>query len=305
MLSTKLTPYIYLVDLKPAGLSQFIASYIIKAKKIAIIETGPAVTVPNLLSGLEEIKVKKEDVDFVLVSHIHLDHSGGAGSLLNYLPNAKLVVHRRGVPHIVNPQKLWMQSKQVLSEIAELYKAPVPVESKRIIVAEDTMAFNLGNSVELRVVETLGHASHHQSFYEKRSQGIFTGDTLGVYIHSFDALIPTTPPPFHLETTLASIRKLKQLKPRCLFYSHFGQDLRASEKLQMYDGQLRLWASIIAKKMRENATLKEIREEIEKHDPQMRKVSTHIRTHPIINKGTIPQSIQGFMGYFNHINERD
>ena len=90
-----------------------------------------------------------------------------------------------------------------------------------------------------------------------------------------------------------------------MFYSHFGQALKASEKLQIYDGQLRLWASIKAEKVRENATLKEIREEIEKHDPQMRKVSTHARTHPIINRGTIPQSIQGFMEYFKHINERD
>jgi glyoxylase-like metal-dependent hydrolase (beta-lactamase superfamily II) len=197
-----------------------------------------------------------------------------------------------------------MQSKQVLSEIAELYKAPTPVESKRVIVAEDKMIFDLGNSVELRVVETLGHASHHQSFYEKKSQGIFPGDTLGVYIQSFDAIIPTTPPPFHLETTLASIRKLKQLKPRYLFYSHFGQALKASEKLQNYDRQLRLWACITAEKIKENTTLKEVREEIEKRDPQMREISTYARTHPIINRGTIPQSIQGFMEYFKHINER-
>jgi glyoxylase-like metal-dependent hydrolase (beta-lactamase superfamily II) len=304
MFSTRLEPHIFQIDLKPANLSHFIASYAVKGTKVAIVETGPTATIPNLLAGLKEIDVELEDVDYVAVSHIHLDHGGGAGALLSHFPKAKLIVHPRGVPHISNPQKLWSQSKQVLGKIAELYEEPKPVAEERIIAAEDGMAFDLGKGVELRVIETLGHASHHQSFYEKRSQGIFPGDAAGIYISQFDVTIPTTPLPFHLETALASLEKLKQLKPEALYYSHFGRAVDALEKLQRYADQLRLWANIVSMKMREKATVEEIKEEIERRDPAIHKVSHYIKTHLILNRGTVLQSIRGFVEYFKYMNKQ-
>ncbi len=300
MFSTKLDPHIFLIDLKPAGFSYFIASYVIKAKKAAIIETGPTLTIPNLLAGLREIEVDVRDVDYVAVSHIHLDHGGGTGALLNHLPKARLIVHKRGALHIVNPEKLWTQAKQVLGKVAELYKEPLPVAKERIIVAEDEIAFSLGGGVELRVLETLGHASHHQSFYEERSRGVFPGDTAGIYVPEFDVIIPTTPSPFHLETTLASIEKLKRLKPELLYYSHFGRTTDALKKLQTHASQLRLWANIVAEKIKEKATIEEIKEEITRRDLALRDVTDYIKTHPIMNKGIISQNIQGFIEYFKY-----
>jgi len=300
MFSTILNPYIFLIDLKPAGFSHFIASYVLKAKKTAIIDTGPTATIPNLLAGLREIGIDVEDVDYVVVSHIHLDHSGGAGTLLSHLPKAKLIIHKRGAPHVVNPNKLWMQAKQVLGKVAELYEAPVPVANERIMVAEDGMTVDLGEGVELKVIETLGHASHHQSFYEKRSRGIFPGDTAGIYIPEFDVIVPTTPPPFYLEMTLVSIEKLKQLKPKALYYSHFGRAINASQKLQVHVDQLKLWANIVAEKMKKKATVEEIKEEIEKRDQLLREVKDYIKAHPIMGRGIVSQNIQGFMEYFKN-----
>jgi glyoxylase-like metal-dependent hydrolase (beta-lactamase superfamily II) len=300
MFSTRIDSHIFLIDLKPAGFSHFIASYLIKAKKMAIIETGPAVTIPNLLAGLREVGVGVEDVDYVAVSHIHLDHSGGAGTLLSHLPKAKLIVHKIGAPHIVNPNKLWKQAKQVLGKVAELYEAPVPVAEDRIIVAEDGMTIDLGEGVELMVIETLGHASHHQSFYEKRSRGIFPGDTAGIYIPEFDVTVPTTPLPFYLEMMLASIEKLKQLKSKALYYSHFGRATCTSQKLQGHADQLKLWANIVAEKMKEKATLEEVKEEIEKRDPSLREVKDYIKAHPIMGRGIVSQNIQGFIEYFKY-----
>jgi glyoxylase-like metal-dependent hydrolase (beta-lactamase superfamily II) len=297
MLSTKLDPHVFLIDLKPAGFSHFIASYVIKAEKVAIVESGPVVTLPNLLAGLKEIGVGVEDVDYVAVSHVHLDHGGGAGALLNLLPSAKLVVHKRGVPHIAKPEKLWAQAKLVLGKVAELYEEPVPLTEERIIAGEDGMHFDLGEGVELMVVETLGHASHHQSYYEKKSRGVFPGDAAGIYIPDFDVIIPTTPPPFFMEATLASIEKLKRLKPKFLFYSHFGRAAEAAEKLQAHADQLRLWAEVVAEKMREGATLEEVREAIERRDPALRKVKDYIATHPVLGRGAIIQSIGGFAEY--------
>ncbi len=304
MFSVKLDPYISLIDLKPGDLSHFIASYVIKAEKVAIVETGPTATVPNMLAGLQELGVNVKDVDYVTVSHIHLDHGGGAGTLLSHLPRAKLIVHRRGALHVMRPEKLWTQASQVLGEIAELYEKPFPVAEKRIILAEDGMTFDLGKDVELKVIETLGHASHHQSYYEKKSRGIFPGDTAGVYIPKYDVIVPTTPAPFHLETTLASIEKLKSLKPSLLYYSHFGRATNAVEKLQSYADQLRLWAKIIAEKTKEGANMEEIKREIAEHDPALHKAADYIKTHLILNRGTIPQSIQGFKEYFKNLEKQ-
>ena len=297
MSTVRFGPHIFLIDLKPGGFSHFIASYVIKAEKVAIVESGPVVTLPNLLAGLRTINVSTKDVDYVAVSHVHLDHGGGAAKLLGYLPNAKLVVHKRGVPHMANPERLWTQARQVLGKVAELYEKPVAVAEERIVAAEDGMVLDLGEGVELMVLETLGHASHHQSLYEKASRGVFPGDAAGIYIPEFDVIIPTTPPPLRLEAALASIEKLKQLKPEVIYYSHFGKANNALEKLKTHADQLKLWAEIVTEKIRDEATLEEMKEEIERRDPALSKVKGYLATHPILSRGAIIQSIQGFEGY--------
>ena len=286
-----------MIDLEPDGFSHFIASFIIKARKVAIVESGPMVTLPNLLRGLRELGIANEAVDYVAVSHVHLDHAGGCAKLLSQLPNAKIVVHRRGVPHIVNPERLWTQAQLVLNEVAELYEKPVPISKERIIAAEDGMTLDLGNGVELVVVETLGHASHHQSFYEKKSSTVFPGDAAGIYIPEFDVTIPTTPRPFHLETALESIEKLKQLEPKVLCYTHFGQASGALDKLQMHAEQLKLWADVVTENLRDETTLEELELEIENRDSSLRKVRKYLEGHPILGKGAVLQSVDGFVEY--------
>jgi glyoxylase-like metal-dependent hydrolase (beta-lactamase superfamily II) len=153
-------------------------------------------------------------------------------------------------------------------------------------------------------VETLGLASQHQSFYEKTSQGVFPGDAAGIYIPEFGVIIPTTPPPFHLETALASIEKLKQLRPKVLFYSHFGRATNALEKLQRHADQLRLWADIVAEKMKRQATLEEMKKEIVKRDSAVSKVADYIKTHPILDRGTVSQNVEGFVEYFKYLEKQ-
>ncbi len=297
MFSTRLDEHLYMIDLKPAGFPQFIASYVVKARKVAVVETGPTVTAPNLLAGLNEIGVDAEEVEYVLVSHIHLDHAGGAGMLLRHLPKAKLIVHRKGAPHLESPWKLWTRTKEALGKVARLYKKPVPISRHRIVVAEDGMTFNLGQGVELRVIETLGHASHHQSFLEKKGNGVFLGDAAGIYIPKFDAVIPTTPQPFFLESTLASIERLKQLEPKMLYYSHFGPVVEAMENLGKHSTQLRLWANIVSNKLNEGAAESEIEEEIVEADHDLNRAREYVRAHPILGRGHVRQNLRGFIGY--------
>ena len=302
MAVVKLEPHVFAIDLMPNGFSNFIASYVIKARKTMIVESGPTVTVPSLLRGLSEIGVSAEDVDYVAVSHVHLDHAGGAAMLLSHLPNAKLIVHRRGIPHMIDPEKLWTQARLVLGKVAELYEKPAPVAKERLIAAEDGMTLDLGNGAKLTVVETLGHASHHQSFYEHESRGIFPGDAAGIYMPAFDVIVPTTPPPFHLETALQSIEKLKRLNPRVLCYTHFGPARAAEHKLQVYAEQLKLWAAVVAEEVTKGETaLRRLEGAIERRDPALAKVEGYLRTHPILGEGGMLLSVKGFVEYLKRL----
>jgi len=295
---TRLEDHIFLVDVSPGELHNFIASYVLKGKRVAIVETGPASSVPKLLSGLKKLNVSLEDVAYVAVTHIHLDHGGGVGTLVKNLPKAKVIVHRVAVPHLVNPEKLWQQSKEVLGkEITELYRDPEPVPPERIIAAMDGMTFDVGNDVRLRVVETLGHASHHQSYYETFSGGIFPGDAAGIYLKDIDVVVPTTPPPFRLDASLASLEKLIALNPTALYYSHFGKATGAVEKLRAYANQLKLWVSIADHGLRNKQSFEAIRDKILESDESVRKAVKYVKAHPVLGGVVFDHSVQGALKF--------
>jgi glyoxylase-like metal-dependent hydrolase (beta-lactamase superfamily II) len=295
--ATKLDKHICLIDVETAGIRNFIASYVLRGKQVALVETGPTSSVSNLLSGLQEINVRPEEVAYVAVSHIHLDHGGGAGTLLQHLPNAKLVVHERGAPHIANPEKLWEQSKMVLGSIAELYGKPEPVPVERIIPATDGMVLDVGDGVKLKVVETLGHASHHLSYVETLGGGLFPGDAAGIYLKEIDVIVPTTPAPFRLDVALASLDRLIYLDPTALYYSHFGKAADAVNKLRLYQMQLRLWAEVAKQGIDREEGLETIGSRIVEADGLVRKAVEYVRVHPVLGATVLNQSVQGVMGY--------
>ena len=295
---TRIEEHIHLIDLEPAGVEDLIASYVLKGNRVGIIESGPSSTVQNLLSGLEELNVKPEDVAYVAVSHIHLDHGGGAGILLKHLPRAKLIVHPRGAPHMVNPEKLWNQATQVLGErITRIYGRPEPVPQERIITAADGMVIDLGDDVKLKVVETLGHASHHLSYYDKLSDGIFTGDSAGIYVDKADVVVPTSPPPFRLDIALASIDKMMRLKPKSLYYTHFGKGTDAVERLRTYKEQLKLWARIAKEGIERGEDLKMISRRIFENDKAVQKAADFIKDNPVLSVTVLNESVEGIMRF--------
>jgi len=294
---TKIENHLYLIDVETAGIKNFIASYTLKGRQAAIVETGPTSSVPNLLSSLKELKIRLENVAYVAVSHIHLDHGGGVGTLLKHLPKAKVVVHPRGKPHLVNPEKLWQQSREVLGDITKMYDEPEPVPEDRIIAAADGMTFDLGNDVKLKVVETLGHASHHLSYYEPLSEGIFPGDAAGIYLNEIDVIVPTTPAPFRLDIALASLDKLISLKPKALYYSHFGKASNALEKLQTYAQQLKLWAKIAKQGIDNKESLEAMGKRIIESDVAIQRAREYIKAHPVLSETVFNESLQGVVDF--------
>jgi glyoxylase-like metal-dependent hydrolase (beta-lactamase superfamily II) len=288
---------LFLIDLETGGFKNLIGSYVLTGAKTIIVETGPTSSVSNLLSGLKELGVKAEDVAYVALSHVHLDHGGGAGTLLKSLPNAKVIVHTRGAPHLLNPEKLWLQSQKVLGHVADMYGKPEPVPENKIIAATEGMTIDAANNMQLNVLETLGHAAHNLSYREPFNNGIFTGDAAGIYLGEFDVVIPTTPPPFRLDIALTSLTKLITLNPAFLYYSHFGKASDAVQRLKDYALQLKLWASIAAEGVAKGQSAEAIRNRILSEDKVMRKIASYLKAHPIYMKTAVENSVQGFIDF--------
>jgi len=223
--------------------------------------------------------------------------------LLKYLPKAKVIVHPRGAPHLANPEKLWQQSKEVMGNIAEMYGKPEPVPEERIIAATDGMTFDIGNNIRLKVVETIGHASHHLSYCEPLSEGIFPGDAAGIYLNEIDVIVPTTPSPFRLDIALASLDKLISLKPEVLYYSHFGKAYNAVEKLQTYAQQLKLWAKITRQGIENKDSLEAISKRIIESDVAVRKAKEYIKAHPVLSETVLNESVRGFIDFVEKFKE--
>jgi glyoxylase-like metal-dependent hydrolase (beta-lactamase superfamily II) len=262
------------------------------------VESGPTSSIPNLISGLKELEISLEDIQYLAITHVHLDHGGGAGTLLKFLPNAQVLVHKRGMPHLINPDRLWQSAQSVLGFVSEIFGKPEPVPKERIIpVTEGT--FDLGNGAKLKTVETLGHASHNLSYQESFNNGVFPGDAAGTYFPEFDVVVPTTPPPFRLDVALTSLDKLINLQPTALYYSHFGKASNAVQRLRDYKSQLELWAKIAEEGMKQNRSFEQIRDRIIVEDKVMNQpaIASFIRSHRIYSKTVLENCIKGFVEY--------
>jgi len=291
---------LFLIELETGGFKNLICSYIIKGTKTIIVESGPTSSVHNLVSGLKELNIRFEDVEYVAITHVHLDHGGGAGTLLKSLPKAKVLVHPRGMPHLINPERLWQSAQAVLGYVSEIFGKPEPVPKERIIPVNEG-SFDLDDDAKLTIIETPGHSSHNLSFHESLNGGVFPGDAAGTYFPEFDVVMPTTPPPFHFGAELASLDKLISLKPTVLYYSHFGKASNGVQRLKDYKVQLQLWAKIAEEGVRKNQNLAEIRDRIIAEDKVMHQLADYLKSHRIYSKTALGNSVQGFIDYVEQI----
>ena len=297
MHTTQIGENLFLVDLQTCGFQNLIASYVLKGEKALIVETGPTSSIPNLLSGLNELNVQPESVSYIALTHIHIDHAGGAGTLLKKLPNAKIIVHPKGAPHLRNPTVLWEASKRTLGETAEMFGEPEPIPKEKLVEAHEKMSVNLGTGLTLNVLTTPGHAAHNLSFYEPMNEGVFPGDSAGAYLPEFDTVFPTTPPPFRPDIALISLDKLISLKPKFLYYSHFGKATDAVKRLRNYQIQTKRWLNVVQEAVRRGETDEAIREQVLRKDESIQNIVKMLEKNPIHNKTLITNSVQGFIDF--------
>jgi len=255
------------VDIAPPipGFEEFISTYVLTAGKIALTDVGPATSVDNLLSGLAELSVNPKDVRYILATHVHIDHTGGVGQIIKQMPDASVIVHERGARHLVDPTRLWEDSQRALGQRALEYGPIESVPEDRIVIGQDGMRLNLGET-EIEVLETPGHSPHHLSFLDRKERRLFVGDIAGVYAGDVGLIRPATPVPFSLEKMIASLDRLISLNPASLCYIHYGPATEALDKLHRFRGQLLLWGSVIANCLENGASQQEMYDEIHQKD---------------------------------------
>ena len=209
----------------------FDAAYlVVENGRGAFIDCGTNHSVPYLLTALQQAALAPEHVDFVIVTHVHLDHAGGAGLLMQHLPNATLVAHARAAPHLIDPAKLIAGATAVYGEeeIERSYGAIQPVSEARVRVVEDGETVMLGGR-PLLCIDTPGHARHHHCIWDERSQCWFTGDTFGLSYRELDGpdgvfILPTsTPVQFEPAALKASIGRMLSYAPEGMYLTHYGR----------------------------------------------------------------------------------
>ena len=198
--------------------------YLVKGPKPTLVDCGYASSYESVLRGLAEVGVMPTDIRYIVPTHVHLDHAGAAGRLLKEMPNAQVLAHERGVPHLIDPKRLIESSTSVFGPaIMALYGLPEPIPQDRITAVGKEASLELGDSLSATLIHTPGHAPHQISIVLDRPKALFTADAVGIVYPGMKALIPTTPPPsFNPTELVATIGTIRQTKPSELLVPHFG-----------------------------------------------------------------------------------
>lgn len=221
---TKLDQDLYIIDHNFQGVPGVIASYLLPGSNgLTLIETGPTTTIETLLAGVKEAGFDPDDITQLAITHIHLDHAGSAGVLMRRLPNARLLVHPIGAPHMVDPAKLMASATRIYGDRMEkLWGEVAPCPADRVDILEDGATVKAGNRT-LVARHTPGHAMHHIAYHDPDTGIIFTGDVAGVRLDAAAYVRPpTVPPELDLILWRESIQQLRQLNLTRFYLTHFG-----------------------------------------------------------------------------------
>jgi glyoxylase-like metal-dependent hydrolase (beta-lactamase superfamily II) len=216
-----MSPPIQVIDTRMHGIPGITGAFLITDEKTALIETGPKSTVEHVLRGLQDAGIAS--LDWIIVTHIHLDHAGAAGTLAKEFPEARVAVHEAGVRHLVDPSKLWSSASRIYGDAMErMWGGIDPIPAERIVSLSDGDKIELG-ATTFQAVDTPGHAGHHHALLDASSGVTFVGDALGVRLPDVGVMRPATPPPeFDLELAVSSIERISELEPTEIYLTHFS-----------------------------------------------------------------------------------
>lgn len=303
-----LEPGIFLIDQHFLGLPGVIASYLVAGGDgLALIETGPSTTSETLLAGVRQAGYDPEAITHLLVTHIHLDHAGAAGSLLRRLPRARLYVHPVGAPHLVDPSKLLASAGRIYGDAMQrLWGEVLPVPAARLHALADGETVDLGR-VRLQALETPGHAYHHHAYHDAERGLVFTGDVAGVRLTGVPHVRPPTPPPeLDLPAWRRSLLRLRQLRARRLLLTHFGASDEPDWHLDDLLAHLYDWAGWLEARLRAGLDRERLVAELRaRGDAELHALVGGPQLDEAFEAATnYPMSVDGFLRYFRKQAER-
>jgi glyoxylase-like metal-dependent hydrolase (beta-lactamase superfamily II) len=248
------------IDTVMTGRYLVTSAYLLDAREPALVETGPTTSAEHVERGLAELGMGPNDLAHVIVTHIHLDHAGGAGTIARRYPSATLWVHERGAPHLADPAKLVASTARTYGEewMRRFFGTVEPVPAERLTAVSDGDRISLGDR-ELLVFATPGHASHHVCLEDSRTGAVFAGDALGVHLPDVGVLRPATPPPeFDIELAVDSIERIRDHARTMLLLSHFGPVEEIDALCDLAIRRIRGWGEEVRRALRETDDVEEI-----------------------------------------------
>ena len=256
----EVAPGVTAIDTFMGGRERYTAAYLLTASQPTLVETGPGTSVEPVARALETLGIAPDALAHIVLTHIHLDHAGGAGSLARRFPNATVWVHERGARHLADPSRLVASATRVYGgeRMASLFGPVEPVPAERLRVLDEAGPLDIGGRT-LRALDTPGHASHHLALVDSSTGAVFTGDALGIHVPDLPVLRPATPPPeFDLELAIASIERIRAAAPSTLLFAHFGPIADVDRTCELAVRRLREWTDVVRGAMRSTTDLDEI-----------------------------------------------
>ncbi len=275
------------------GFNEFISAWLYRGRTTCLIDVGPSACAPDLLLALQELNVSQ--LDYILLTHIHLDHAGAIGEIAESFPRTPIVCHQDAISHLVEPARLWRGTKKVLGSMALSYGPIKPVSRNRLQAASHFQ------TETITPIITPGHAAHHVSYQAEKY--LFAGESGGVFLSlpkSKFYLRPATPPKLFLGDALQSIDALIACRPQTICYGHFGIHPDAVEMLQTHRRQLQLWEKLIRAEMNkfdETDRIPACLRQILKQDRLMAAFDHLPSDVRVREKYFLQNSINGYLGY--------
>ena len=298
---------ILLIDNELYSIPKWGSVYLINEERKALVDPGPATSVNTVLAGMEKAGVDPGEIDYVIATHIHLDHAGGIGELLKHMPQAKVLVHEKGARHLVNPERLMKSFAFTMGERMMRKTGPVaPIDEKRVVPVSGGEVFKLGEKQSLRLLHTPGHAPHQLCILESRNNGLFSGDAVGISVAEGKVLIPATPPPaFDLELYLSSLQKLMELNASLIYFAHFGVTGKVKESIAIAADKLKAWNTLVSQAFNESgfeAAFTKIRAQLYAELEPARESES---LYQYLADGIVAMNITGFLKYFQDKRKAD